>query len=158
MTLLEEMLRVDPFFGELDRLSRGLLGSGKTANTGNTGATLAMPMDLLRRGEDLLVRIDLPGLAPESLNVTVEGRTLTIEATRAQDEQDGDVVYLRGRGCGTVRQQITLPDNLDVERVQASYDNGVLTVRIPVAEHAKPRRIEIQNGLTGNKQITTGTD
>ncbi|MDQ1719309.1 MAG: hypothetical protein QOE89_3262 [Pseudonocardiales bacterium] len=158
MTLLEEMLSVDPFFTEFDRLSRGLLGSGNPANTGNTGATLAMPMDLLRRGEDLLLRIDLPGLAPESLSVTIEGRTLTIEATRAKDELDGDVVYLRGRGCGTVRQQITLPDNLDAERVQASYDNGVLTIQIPVAEHAKPRRIEIQNGLTGNKQITTGTD
>ncbi|MDQ1752589.1 MAG: hypothetical protein QOE71_3645, partial [Pseudonocardiales bacterium] len=90
MTLLEEMLSVDPFFTEFDRLSRGLLGSGNPANTGNTGATLAMPMDLLRRGEDLLLRIDLPGLAPESLNVTIEGRTLTIEATRAKDELDGD--------------------------------------------------------------------
>jgi HSP20 family protein len=158
MTLLEEMLSVDPFFAEFDEFSRGLLGSGNTANTGNTRVTPATPMDLLRRGEDLLLRIDLPGLTPESLNLTVEGRTLTIEATRAEDERDGDVVYLRGRRCGTFRQQITLPDNLDTERVQASCDNGVLTVRIPVAEHAKPRGIEIQNGMTGNKLITTGTD
>jgi HSP20 family protein len=112
-----------------------------------TVGPVAMPMDLLRGGDDLLLRIDLPGLTPESLNITVDGRTLTIEANREKDEQDGDVVYLRGRGCGTVRQQITLPDNLDAERVHASYDNGVLTIRASTA--GRPRGLVISQTLTG---------
>jgi HSP20 family protein len=149
MALLESMLGGDPFFADFDRLSRRLLGGGA-----GTGIGAAMPMDVLRRGEELLVRIDLPGVAPDSLRISTEGRTLTIEASRQPEERDGDVVFLRGRPAGTVRQQLLLPDHLDIERVQASYDNGVLTIRIPVAEHAKPRRIEIQTGAAADKQLT----
>jgi HSP20 family protein len=152
MTPLNSLMSLDPFVAEFDRHSRRLLGDGSAVTA--TGTT--MPMDVVRRGDELLVRLDLPGVASDSINVTVDGRVLTIEATRDSDEHDGDVVYLRGRPYGTVRRQVSLPDNLDVDQVQASYENGVLSVRIPVAEHAKPRRIEIGPGTASSKQITAG--
>jgi HSP20 family protein len=152
MAPLDSLLGFDPFFTEFDRLSRRLLGDGNSVGA----PSMAMPMDVVRRNDALLVRLDLPGVTPESINVTVDGRVLTIEATRDSDVHDGDVVYLRGRPCGAVRRQVSLPDNLDVEHVQASYDDGVLSVRIPVAEHAKPRRIEIHRDTTRSKQITAG--
>ncbi len=152
MTPLDSLLGFDPFFSELDRLSRRVLGDGNSVAVPST----AMPMDVVRRNDALLVRLDLPGVTAESIDVTVDGRVLTIEAKREVDEHEGDVVYLRGRPSGSVRRQVTLPDNLDVDRVQASYDNGVLSVQIPVAEHAKPRRIEIHPGTANSKQITAG--
>lgn len=152
MTPLDSLLGFDPFFSEFDRLSRRLLGDGISVGAPST----AIPMDVVRRSDALLVRLDLPGVTPESINITVDGRVLTIEANRDPDEHEGDVLYLRGRPSGSVRRQVTLPDNLDVEHVQASYDNGVLSVQIPVAEHAKPRRIEIRRGTANSKQITAG--
>ncbi|MDT4936218.1 MAG: hypothetical protein QOK11_4110 [Pseudonocardiales bacterium] len=152
MTPLDSLLGFDPFFSELDRLSRRVLGDGNSVGVPST----AMPMDVVRRNDALLVRLDLPGVTPESINVTVDGRVLTIEANRAVDEHEGDVVYLRARPSGSVRRQVMLPDNLDVDHVQASYDDGVLSLRIPVAEDATPRRIEIHRGRANSKQITAG--
>ena len=152
MTPLDSLLGFDPFFSELDRLSRRVLGDGNSVGVPST----AMPMDVVRRNDALLVRLDLPGVTPESINVTMDGRVLTIEANRAVDEHEGDVVYLRARPSGSVRRQVMLPDNLDVDHVQASYDDGVLSLRIPVAEDATPRRIEIHRGTANSKQITAG--
>ena len=152
MTPLDSLLGFDPFFSELDRLSRRVLGDGNSVGVPST----AMPMDVVRRNDALLVRLDLPGVTPESINVTMDGRVLTIEANRAVDEHEGDVVYLRARPSGSVRRQVMLPDNLDVDHVQASYDDGVLSLRIPVVEDATPRRIEIHRGTANSKQITAG--
>jgi HSP20 family protein len=152
MTPLNSLMSLDPFVAEFDRLSRRLLGDGSAVAATGT----AMQMDVVRRGDEFLVRLDVPGVASESVNVTVDGRVLTIEATRESDERDGDVAYLRGLPYGTVRRQVSLPDNLDVDHIQASYENGVLSVQIPVAEHAKPRRIEIGPGTPSSKQITAG--
>jgi HSP20 family protein len=152
MTPLDSLLGFDPFFSELDRLSRRVLGDGNSVGVPST----AMPMDVVRRNDALLVRLDLPGVTPESINVTMDGRVLTIEANRAVDEHEGDVVYLRARPSGSVRRQVMVPDNLDVDHVQASYDDGVLSLRIPVAEDATPRRIEIHRGTANSKQITAG--
>lgn len=155
MTLLES-LNLDPFFADFDRRSRRL---PDRADGARGTVSTSMPMDVLRRDGELVIRIDLPGVQTENLDVTVDGRTLTIEATRQADERDGDTVYVRGRIHGAQRRQLTLPDDLDVDRVDASYDNGVLTVRIPVLEHAKPRRVEIQPGkAAGAKQLTTNAD
>jgi HSP20 family protein len=97
--------------------------------------------------------------SPVHRGTAVDGRTLTIEATRQADERDGDTVYVRGRIHGTQRRQLTPSDDLDDERVDAGYDNGVRTVRIPVLEHAKPRRVEIQaSEAAGAKQLTTSAD
>jgi HSP20 family protein len=154
--MLLENLNLDPFFADFDRLSRRLLDKADGAR--GTVST-SMPMDVLRRDGELVIGLDLPGVQPEDLDVTVDGRTLTIEATRRADERDGDTVYVRGRIHGTQRRRLTLPDDLDVDRVDASYDNGVLTVRIPVLEHAKPRRVEIQRSeAVGAKQLTTSAD
>lgn len=152
MTSLESLLGFDPFFSELDRLSRRVLGDGNSVGA----PSMAVPMDVVRRNDALLVCLDLPGVTPDSVSATVDGRVLTIEAKREVDEQEGDVVYLRGRPSGSVRRQVTLPDDLDVDHVQASYDNGVLSVQIPVAAHAKPRRIEIHRGTANGKQLTAG--
>ena len=111
-------------------------------------------MDVVRRGGEVLIRVDIPGVDPDSLDVTVDGRVLTIAATRESDDKKGDVVYRRGRTFGAVRQQITLSDNVDVDHVAADYDNGALTIRIPVAEHVKARRVAIQSGKAGAKEIT----
>jgi HSP20 family protein len=151
MALLDSVLGLDPFFADFDRISQRLLGSVEATR----GAGAAMPMEVLRRGDHVMVRIDLPGVPSEMVDVTVDGRTLTVEATREPDEQDGDVVYVRGRLYGTMRRQLTLPDVLDVDRIEAHYDDGVLTLRIPMAEHAKPRRIELQRGGE-SRQISAG--
>jgi HSP20 family protein len=150
MALLDSVLGLDPFLADFDRLSQRLLGSVEPTR----GATTAMPMEVLRRGDHLVVRLDLPGVPSDQVDVTVDGRTLTIEATRAADEQEGDVVYVRSRLYGTMRRQLSLPDVLDVDRIEACFDDGVLTLRIPMAEHAKPRRIELQPGARA-KQITS---
>ena len=149
MALLDSMLGLDPFFADLDRLSQRLLGSVETTR----GAAAAMPMEILRRGDHLVVRLDLPGVPSDKVDVTVDGRTLTVEATREAEEQEGDVVFVRGRLYGTMRRQLSLPDALDLDRLEAHFDDGVLTLRVPVAEHAKPRRIELQRGAQA-RQIT----
>lgn len=151
MTLLER-LNLDPFFTDFDRLTRQLFD-------GADGARGSMPMDVLRRDGELVIRLDLPGVQPENVDVTVDGHTLSVQATRDADMQDDDKVYVRGRIYGTLRRQLTLPEDLDADRVDAAFDNGVLTVRVPVMEHAKPRRIEIQHGeAAGAKQLTTSAD
>jgi HSP20 family protein len=149
MALLDSVLGLDPFFADLDRISQRLLGSVEASR----GAAAAMPIEVLRRGDHLVVRLDLPGVPSDNVEVTVDGRTLTVEATRMADEQDGDVVFVRGRLYGTMRRQLTLPDVLDVDRIEAHHDEGVLTLRIPIAEHAKPRRIELRSGKGDARQL-----
>jgi HSP20 family protein len=150
MALLDSVLALDPFFADFDRLSQRLLG-GVEASRGAAGA---MPMEVLRRGDELIVAVDLPGVPAEHVDVRVDGRTLTIEATREPDDKEGDVVFVRGRLYGTIRRQLTLPDALDVDHITAAFTDGVLTLRVPVAEHAKPRRIEITS--SGAKEISAG--
>ncbi|MFL6139528.1 MAG: Hsp20/alpha crystallin family protein [Frankiaceae bacterium] len=144
---MDSVLGLDPFLADFDRLSQRLLGSVEAVR----GAGAAMPMEVLRRGDHLVVRLDLPGVPGDKVDVTVDGRTLTIEATREPDEQEGDVVFVRSRLYGTMRRQLTLPDVLDVDRIEARFDDGVLSLRVPMAEHAKPRRIELQRGRAGTE-------
>lgn len=102
-----------------------------------------MPMDAYKRGDDLWVHIDLPGVAADSLEIDVERNVLTVTAQRNWQRQDGDQVYLAERHRGSFRRQVHLGDGLDAERIEADYHDGVLTLRIPVAEQAKPRKINI---------------
>lgn len=102
-----------------------------------------MPMDAYKRGDDLWVHIDLPGIAADSIDIDVERNVLTVSAQRTWQRQDGDQVYLAERHRGSFRRQVHLGDGLDAERIEADYHDGVLTLRIPVAETARPRKISI---------------
>ena len=102
-------------------------------------------MDAYRRGDTVFVHFDLPGADPASIDVQVEQNALTVRAERFFEEREGDEVLVRERTEGAFSRQMFLGQHLDLERIQASFDHGVLTLTIPIAETAKPRRIEIQS-------------
>lgn len=133
------MLRFDPF-RDLDRLTEQLLGTP----AGTSRAPRFMPMDLYRAGENYVLHADLPGIDPGSVDVNVDNGTLTIKAERSLSKEQQSAEWIASeRFTGTYLRQLSLGDGIDAERISASYDNGVLTVTIPVAEKAKPRKIEI---------------
>jgi HSP20 family protein len=136
------LVRSDPF-RELDRLAQQLWGTDGRTRTGS----LSVPMDAFRRGDVFLVQIDLPGVENDRIELTVEDNVLTVKAERpAPATSDGVETLVAERPYGTFVRQMFLGDNLDVEHIQANYEAGVLTLTIPVAAHAKPRRIEIATG------------
>lgn len=140
------MMQTDPF-RDLDTLFSRL--SGRPGN-----ASGVMPMDAFRRGSDVWVHIDLPGVKADSLDITVERNVLTVAAERSWQRQDGDQPYLGERYQGSFRRQIQLGDGLDLEHLEADLHDGVLTVRIPVSEKAKPRKIELtHSGATSPESI-----
>lgn len=131
--------RFDPF-QEMDRLMNQVFGAERASAT--------MPMDLYRTGEHYVLRVDLPGADPGSIDVGVEDRTLTVRAERSV-HTDAEAQWLaRERPQGTFARQLTVGRGLDLDRIDATYADGVLTLTIPVAEEAKPRRIEVQHGST----------
>ncbi|UFU02907.1 Hsp20/alpha crystallin family protein [Ruania suaedae] len=103
-----------------------------------------MPMDLYRAGDEFVVDIDLPGVAPDSIDLDVDGNVLTVQAERTVAQPDGGKWLAQERPSGSYRRQLTLGEGLDAEAISANYAHGVLTLRIPVAERAKPRKIEVQ--------------
>ena len=111
---------------------------------GTRSALQRMPLDAYRRGEDVWVHVDLPGVSPDSLDINVERDVLTIEAQRRWNNEEGDRVYLSERPQGTYRRQVHLGDGLDAEKIEASYKNGVLEVHLPKGEEAKSKRIAVQ--------------
>ena len=129
------LMRFDPF-REFDRLADNL--------TAATRAPRAVPLDAYRRGQEMVAEFDLPGVDPDSIDLTVERNVLTIRAERRTDRRQGDEVVVAERPEGVFTRQLFLGDMLDPERLDARYQHGVLTVTIPVAEQAKPRRISIQ--------------
>lgn len=132
------LLQNDPF-RDLDVLWSRMAGRPGTA-------TLAMPMDAYRRGDNVWVHIDLPGITTDSVDISVERGVLTVSAERDWQRQDGDQMYLAERPRGTYRRQVHLGEGLDAEHIEADLTDGVLTLRIPVAEVAKPRKISIGTG------------
>jgi len=102
------------------------------------------------------VHFDLPGIDPRSINLTVEKNVLTVSAERTWRPEDGQEVVVSERPQGAFSRQLFLGESLDTERIEANYDNGVLTVRVPVAEQAKPRRVEISGG-SSSKAINAQT-
>ena len=129
------LLRFDPF-RELDRATESALGR----------PSAAMPMDAVRRGETVVVSFDLPGVDPASIDVTVERNVVDIKAARDSERAEGDEVLVSERHAGPISRQLLLGDSLDGPGVVADYDRGVLTLYIPVAAAAKPRKIEIGRG------------
>jgi HSP20 family protein len=103
-----------------------------------------MPMDAYRSGDEFVVSFDLPGVDPEAIDVSVERNVLTVKAERpGLTVGDGDQIQISERPQGTFTRQVFLGDNLDAEHIDAGYEAGVLRLRIPIAEQAKPRKIEI---------------
>lgn len=113
---------------------------------GTTGSAHATPMDAYRRGEDVWVHVDLPGVTTDNLDINVERNVLTISAERDWAPNEGDRMYLNERARGSFRRQVNLGEGLDAEHIEADLSDGVLTLRIPVAERAKPRKISITTG------------
>ena len=137
-------------FREFDSVFDQLVGR----STSGTADVHGAPMDAYRRDGDVWVHLDLPGVAGDSLDVSVERNVLTIAGERDWQRRDGDQVYLAERRRGTFRRQVTLGDGLDAEAVEADYTDGVLTLRIPVAEKAQPRKITIGSGSLGADDVT----
>ena len=105
---------------------------------------LAMPLDVVRHENDVTLRLDVPGIDPEQLEVTVDRGILTISGKRQEERTENDKFFVRERSMGTFTRRLRLPETLNAEAVEASYANGVLEVRIPVTEQAKPRKIEVR--------------
>ena len=135
------LMRFDPF-REFDRLTDQLWG-------GRGG----MPLDAYRKDDTFLVHFDLPGVDPGSIELTIEKNVLTVTAKRDWQHDDGVQVIASERPQGTFSRQLFLGDTLDTDHVDASYEHGVLTVRVPVAEQAKPRKVEITSGSGDTRQI-----
>ena len=133
------LTRFDPF-QEFDRLF------------GTTSAFRGMPTDVYRRGDTYVIEFDLPGLQPDSIDVTVERNVLQVAAERRPGYGDGDQVIVAERPTGSVRRQMYLGNDVDGSGVQAQYHDGVLTVHVPVAEQAKPHKIQIGSG-NGQKTL-----
>ena len=129
------LMRFDPF-RELDRLSQ----------QASAGARAVMPIDAYRRGDRVVVHFDLPGVEPSTIDLTVEQNVLMVRAERTWQEAEGDEIIVSERPQGIFTRQLFLGESLDGERVEANYEHGVLTVTIPVAEQAKPRKVEITSG------------
>ncbi|MER5252674.1 MULTISPECIES: Hsp20/alpha crystallin family protein [unclassified Streptomyces] len=141
------LMRTDPF-RELDRLAQQLTGVSGTWSRPST-----MPMDAYREGEEYVIALDLPGVAKDAIDIDVERNMLTVKAERRPLVKEDDVqLELAERPLGVFSRQLVLADTLDTERITADYEAGVLTLRIPIAERAKPRKIAI-GGETRHQQI-----
>ncbi len=143
------LMRTDPF-RELDRLTQQVFGN----LPGTWSRPTAMPMDAYRAGDEFVVAFDLPGVSPDAIELDVERNVLTVKAERRPAAAGDNVeVEVAERPLGVFSRQLFLGEALDTERVSANYDAGVLTLRIPVAEQAKPRKIEISAAEGEKKQI-----
>lgn len=129
------LMRTDPF-RELDQLTRQVLGT--------TARPAAMPMDAWQEGEEFVVAFDLPGVEVDSVDIDVERNVLTVRAERGNPTGENTELIAAERPRGVFSRQLILGDALDADAVKAGYDAGVLTLRIPLAEKAKPRRIQIE--------------
>ena len=143
------LMRTDPF-REFDRFAQQVLGSGQ----GTWSRPSAMPMDAYRHGDDFVVEFDLPGVDPAAIELSVERNVLTVRAERRPGRRDDDVeMQVSERTLGVFSRQLFLGDTLDTDRIAADYASGVLTLRIPVAERAKPRTISVTHHDTDRRQI-----
>ena len=110
--------------------------------------TTVMPLDGVRRDGDVLLRFDVPGIDPESIEVTVDRGVLSVSVKRQEERAENDKFFVRERTMGTFTRRLALSKNLNADAVEAAYSNGVLEVRIPVLEQAKPRKVEVRQGDT----------
>jgi HSP20 family protein len=130
------LMRTDPF-RELDRLTQQVFGAD-----GTSARPSVMPMDAWRNGDTFHVEFDLPGVSPDSIDLDIERNVVTVKAERPPRASDAELIAAE-RPRGVFSRQLFLGDTLDTEHIEASYDAGVLTLQIPVAEKAKPRKIAV---------------
>ncbi|MEW2574918.1 Hsp20/alpha crystallin family protein [Streptomyces syringium] len=141
------LMRTAPF-RELDRLTQQLLGPGTWSRPS------AMPMDAYREDDEYVMAFDLPGVTEDAIDIDVERNMLTVKAERRPVMKADDVqTELSERPLGVFSRRLVLADSLDTEHIKADYDAGVLTLRIPIAERAKPRKISVGVG-SGRKEIS----
>ena len=137
------LMRTDPF-RDFDRLTEAMMGSMSRPSV--------MPMEAYREGESFVVHFDLPGVDPDSIDLTVEQNVLTVHAERRSPAPEGAEPVLAERTHGMFSRQLFLGETLDTDNIDADYSGGVLTLRIPVAEQAKPRKVSVTSSES-RKQI-----
>ncbi len=136
------LLRTADPFRDFDRLTQQMFGT--------TNRPAVMPMDAWREGEQFVIEFDMPGVAPESIDLDVERNVLTVRAERVARNGDWEMLASE-RPTGVFSRQLVLGDNLDLERIEAKYDGGVLRLIVPVAEKAKPRKIDVAVASGGDR-------
>jgi HSP20 family protein len=142
-------LRFDPFgdpFRQMDRLTNQLLSGTRTP--------MGMPMDVWQTDDGFHVCLDLPGVDPDSVDITTERNILTIKAERRAQSQQGQNVQVAQRPQGTFTRQLQLGDTVDAENIQASYGDGVLHLTLPMTRAAQPRRVQVRTDSVGQRQVT----
>jgi HSP20 family protein len=127
----------DPF-RELDQLAQQLMSGGRSPRS--------FPMDAYRRGDDFFVHLDLPGVDPGSIDITVEGSNITISAERRFKQHEDDDILVSERPQGRFSRDLRVGTRIDSGAIEADYEGGVLTLRLPMAAEAKPRRVEVRSG------------
>jgi HSP20 family protein len=137
---------LDPISRDFDRIVRRAFGPA-TFRT----VTTALPMDTVRREGELVLRLDVPGFDPEKIDVTVDRGVLTVSATREETRGEGESPVVRERLFGSFTRRVRLSENLDADAIEATNHDGVLEIRIPVREEAKPRKIEVSS----NKELAS---
>ncbi|GIU84623.1 MAG: hypothetical protein KatS3mg008_1398 [Acidimicrobiales bacterium] len=143
------LMRVDPL-REFDKLVEAALSDTRRSDMA--------ALDAYRHGDEFVVQIDLPGVDPDAIDVTVERNQLTVTAERHRSWDDGDMVAAAERSHGRFTRQLFLGEGLDTDRISAAYEHGVLTLHIPVAEAAKPRKVEVTSASSAKAIETTGKE
>jgi HSP20 family protein len=139
------LVRFDPF-RDLDRLTQQFDQMWRRPPS-------VVPFDAVRHGNEVILHVDLPGVDPEQIELTVERDTLTITASRDWERKEDDEVLAAERPHGTFTRRVLLGESLDTSHLQADYDRGVLTITVPVAEQAQPRKITVGAGGGGRTAI-----
>lgn len=136
----------DPFT-HLERLAQTAFDSSRQPRT--------MPVDLCREGEQYVLRADLPGVDPSSIDIDVDGHLLTIRANREMSKRDETRWLVQERPFGGYQRQFTIGDDVDTDNIRATYDNGVLEVVIPIAERSKPRKVTVESADKAQAKVLT---
>jgi HSP20 family protein len=144
------LMRFDPF-RDFDRFTQALTSQG-------AGRLASMPMDAYREGDNFIVEFDLPGVDPGSIDLTVEKNARTVRAQRSWEPKESQEVLISERPQGTFSRQLFLGEGLDADKIQASYNSGVLRLTLPVAEQAKPRKVQITAGQENRAISTSATE
>lgn len=143
------VMQFDPL-SQLDRMFRGLLPDG-----GGRSNRMPIPIDVLKRGDEYIVELDLPGVSPDQIEVTAERNVISVRADRSATHTDADEVLVCERPHTVLERQIYVSDNLDTERMRAEYRNGVLVLHLPLSESSKPRRVSVI-GSSESSEVRAG--